>query len=243
MRRVCLLTGAGGRLGSAVCAALAEEYDVVATYRSRPPVIASQDARLFDPVTGNADLPENACPVFTVQADLTDSGDVARVVDITLARHDRIDLLVNAAADFGTDGALTDPRHADRWAQQLRLNAVVPVQLAATVAQAYWRADQSGNRRNARNVVNICAADVGVAPTQAVDAGHAVHQASKAALVMLTQQMALAYRPLGIRVNAVAVTCGEGVPAAQVVAAIRTLDKDRRSGRLLVVDAEGDQLG
>jgi NAD(P)-dependent dehydrogenase (short-subunit alcohol dehydrogenase family) len=243
MRRVCLLTGAGGRLGSAVCAALAEDYDVVATYRSRPPVIARQEARLFDPVTGNADLPENACPVFTVQADLTDGGDVARVVDITLARHDRIDLLVNAAADFGTDGALTDPRHADRWAQQLRLNAVVPVQLGATVAQAYWRADESGNRRNARNVVNICAADVGVAPTPAVDAGHAVHQASKAALVMLTQQMALAYRPLGIRVNAVAVTCGEGVPAAQVVAAIRTLDKDRRSGRLLVVDAEGDQLG
>jgi NAD(P)-dependent dehydrogenase (short-subunit alcohol dehydrogenase family) len=242
MNRVCLLTGAGGRLGSAVCAALAEDYEVVATYRSRPPVIPSQDARLFDPVTGNADLPENPRPVFTVQADLTEDGDVARVVDITLARHDRIDLIVNAAADLGTDGALTDPRHADCWAQQLRLNTVVPVQLAATVAQAYWCADESGNRRNTRNVVNICAADVGVAPTLAVGAGHAVHQASKAALVTLTQQMALAYRPLGIRVNAVAVTCGEKVPAAQVVAAIRTLDKDRRSGRLLVVDTEGDQL-
>jgi NAD(P)-dependent dehydrogenase (short-subunit alcohol dehydrogenase family) len=239
MSRVCLLTGAGGRLGSAICAALAEDYDVVATYRSGPPVIVSQDGRLFDPVTGRADLPENAHPVFTVQADLTRDGEVDRVVEIALARHDRIDLLVNAAADLGIAGSLTDPRQAERWAEQLRLNTVVPVHLAAAVAQVYWRSDESGNRRNTRNVINLATADLGQAATSSVDAGQAVHQAAKAALAALTRQMARAYRPLGIRVNAVA-AADEGVPADRVVTAIRALDHSRDSGQLLVLEAGAD---
>jgi NAD(P)-dependent dehydrogenase (short-subunit alcohol dehydrogenase family) len=240
MRRVCLLTGAGGRLGSAICAAFADDYDVVASYRSQPPLIASQDARFLDPVTGNTDLPENAHPVFTIQADLTGDREVARVVDIALARHDRIDLVVQAAANFGRDGSLTDPEQADRWAEQMRLNTVVPLLLAATVVRGCWRADEAGNRQNRRHIVNVCAVDEGAARTSLGDAGQAVHQASKVALATLTKHMAAAYRPLAIRVNAVAAAGDEAVPAARVVAAIRALDQGRHSGRLLVVGAEGD---
>jgi NAD(P)-dependent dehydrogenase (short-subunit alcohol dehydrogenase family) len=241
VRRVCLVTGAGGRLGAAVCAALAEDYDIVATYRTLPPIIASQDARLLDPVTGNTDLAENAHPVFTVQADLADASGLARVVEIALARHDHIDLLVNAAAERGAGCSLTDPRNAEEWAAQLWLNAVVPVQLAATVAQACWRGDESGNRGNARNVVNVGA--VSSDATSAAGAGQGFHQASKLALVTLTQQMAREYRPLGIRVNAVAAAAScESAPTGGVVAAIRSLDSSRHSGRLLVVGTDGDQL-
>ena len=154
-RRVALVTGAGGLVGSALCESLAPTYDVVAAYRTEPPPLTRQDARLFDPLRPGAPVTENAHPVFAVRADLTDRDDVNRLVEVAVAHAGAVDLLVNNAADVLGASSLADPRLADQWAAQLLLNALSPVALAATLAHACWRGDERGNRRRRRNVVNV----------------------------------------------------------------------------------------
>ena len=70
MKRVCLLTGAGGILGSAFCRRFADRYHIVGVYQRRHPPVASQLQRFVDPLAAAAPLPENQHPIFAVQADL-----------------------------------------------------------------------------------------------------------------------------------------------------------------------------
>ena len=78
-RRVCMLTGAGGVLGTAFCDRLRAAYDIVAVHRFTPPRAPSQDRALVDPLNPEARLPENEHPVFAVQADVTRPEDVERL--------------------------------------------------------------------------------------------------------------------------------------------------------------------
>ena len=236
MRRVCLFTGAGGQLGNAWCQALAGEYAIVASYHSEPPRAATQDTRLIDPVAPRRLVPESAHPVFAVRADLSTPSEIDRLVELAMARFGRVDLLVNAAADVTSTAETTDPRLIDDWTRQLVLNALVPVQIAAAVAHAFWRGDEAGNRAHRRNVVNVSstAGLAGVVPTP----GRAVYAASKAALNVLTRRMAVDYQRFGVRVNAVAPTNFPHVlPTADVVASLRRLDGGRMSGQVLVLEA------
>jgi NAD(P)-dependent dehydrogenase (short-subunit alcohol dehydrogenase family) len=235
MKRVCLVTGANGTLGSAVCSSFARDFYIVAAYRSEAPLEPSQDSELFDPLVPRAAVAENDGRVFAVRADLASDGEIDRLVELALARYDRIDLIVNAAADM-SGCPLTDPRNADAWLGQLWLNAVVPVQVAARVAHAFWRSDEAGNRRHARNVVNVSStAGLGGAP----GTNRGFYGASKAALNVLTRQMAVEYRPLGVRVNAVVPTFfPEVVATNEVVDAIRRFDEGHLSGRLMILDGK-----
>ena len=237
MTRVCLITGAGGLLGSAWCRAMADRYAIVAAYHSRPPTVPTQTARLVDPVAPRRPPPEAAHRVFAVQADLTEPAEIDRLVELALARFGRVDLLVNAAADVLTSAETTDPRLAETWARQLVLNTVVPMQLAAAVAHAFWRGHEAGNRARNRNVVNVSstAGLPGVTPTR----GRAVYAASKAALNVVTRRMAADYGRFGIRVNAVAPTnFPEVLPTEDVVRSLRRLDRGGMTGRVLVLDGE-----
>lgn len=234
---MALVTGAGGLVGSALCESLAPTYDVVAAYRTEPPPLTRQDARLFDPLRPGAPVTENAHPVFAVRADLTDRDDVNRLVEVAVAHAGAVDLLVNNAADVLGASSLADPRLADQWAAQLLLNALSPVALAATLAHACWRGDERGNRRRRRNVVNVSStAGLGSTPGR----GRGVYGASKAALNVLTRQMAVEYRPLGVRVNAVAPTfVPEVVSLEALVDVVRDLDAGRVTGQVLRLDARG----
>ncbi|WP_280186833.1 SDR family NAD(P)-dependent oxidoreductase, partial [Nocardia gipuzkoensis] len=97
-RRVCLLTGASGTLGDAFCQAYYRDYDIVAVCRTRTPAVPSQLEWYVDPLAPEAAVPENDARVFVVRSDLTEPGEVERVVDLALARFGRVDLLVNNAA-------------------------------------------------------------------------------------------------------------------------------------------------
>jgi NAD(P)-dependent dehydrogenase (short-subunit alcohol dehydrogenase family) len=239
MTRVCLLTGAGGTLGDAFCRTLAADYNIVAVHRSEPPLVSSQDAWLFDPLAPRRTVPETEHPVFTVQADLRDHSDVERVVELALARFDQVDLLVNAAADVTTTALTTTPERVEEWEEQLRLNAVVPVHLAATLADVCWRPHHAHNRQRSRNVVNVTStAGLGSAP----GTGRGFYGASKAALTTLTRQMAQEYAQLGVRVNAVAPTFfPQVVPTSHVVDAVTRLDRGSMTGRVLVLEAHGSR--
>jgi NAD(P)-dependent dehydrogenase (short-subunit alcohol dehydrogenase family) len=238
-RRVCLLTGAGGRLGSAFCIAHAADYDIVAVYRHRPPPVASQLQSFVDPLEPQASPPQNSFPVFAVQADLVAPGGVERVVELALARFGSVDLLVNAAATAEFGSTLANSPVLDGALQQLAVNMVAPARLAAEVGRQCWRHAPDENRRRNRSVVNLSS----ISGVETYGGGQGVYAASKAALNALTRHMALDYAPIGVRVNALAPTgFPRLIPIERVVERIRQLDCGDATGQVVVLDVEGERV-
>src|SRR5215510_5183464 len=97
-KRVCLLTGASGALGTAFCRAYCARYSIIAVYHERLPLFPSQYLSYVDPLRVHAALPANENRVWAVQADLRNDEAVARVVEVAMGRFGGVDLLVNAAA-------------------------------------------------------------------------------------------------------------------------------------------------
>jgi NAD(P)-dependent dehydrogenase (short-subunit alcohol dehydrogenase family) len=231
---VCLLSGAGGRLGSAICMAFAADYDVVALFRNRHPEAASQLQWWIDPLQPDELPPVSRHRVFAVHSDLTEPGQLERVVDIALARFQRIDVLINAAALYQS-ASLTNEGSLAHASHQLEVNTLLPVRLAARIVQTSWRHSADENRQRNRSVINVSS----VSATD-VYPGQGVYSAGKAALNALTRHMARDYASLGVRVNAVAPTSFPSlVPTGAVVDAIRALDAGDMSGNILVLDTKG----
>ncbi|HEV7676989.1 MAG TPA: SDR family oxidoreductase [Candidatus Dormibacteraeota bacterium] len=238
-RRVCLLTGAGGRLGSAFCIAHAADYDVVAVYRERPPPVASQLQSFLDPLHPEVPPPENAHPVFAVQADLVAPGGVERVVELAMARFGAVDLVVNAAAHAEFGSTLANSEVLDGALHQLAVNTLAPVRLAAEVARQCWRHSPDGNRRRNRSVVNLSS----ISGVETYAGGQGVYAASKAALNALTRHMALDYAPVGVRVNALAPTgFPRLIPTERVVSRIVQFDRGGATGQVVVLDVDGERV-
>jgi len=238
-KRVCLLSGASGTLGSAFCRLYGERYDIAAVYRTRPPPVASQRRWFMDPVTGRRVGRANRPMVFEIQADLSLAHEVDRVVDVTLARFGRIDLLVNAAAVM-KDAPFLDPdRFEEALQEQLLVNSLLPHRLTANVSMKFWRGRRAANLRANRNVVNVSSVSgLAIYPRS----GRAAYGASKAVMNFLSCQMATECRRFGVRVNVVApTTFPKLVPTQRVAAAIAGLDRQRMSGRILVVDRAGNR--
>jgi NAD(P)-dependent dehydrogenase (short-subunit alcohol dehydrogenase family) len=205
MKPVCLITGAGGRLGQDLCHTLQDDYELVATYHSTPPNLASQST-----------------PVHLVQADLTCREEVRRVVELALARYGRIDALINTAADIKFHGSLRDLWQADDYPQsQMLLNAIVPMQLASEIYQYCWKDQPDDNARWNRSIVNVSSIS---ALYVFQERGQAFYGVSKAALNMLTLYLSLELAPYSVRVNAICPSKFTGKTATRrVTEAIRNL--------------------
>ncbi|MGC4000922.1 MAG: SDR family oxidoreductase [Anaeromyxobacter sp.] len=124
-----------------------------------------------------------------LQADLAAADGPARLAAAFRERFDRLDLLVNSAAGFAA--APLEATDAAAWDQQLTLNARAPLLLIRALAPLL--------RRSRGAVVNIADVGGGLVPWK----GYAAYCASKAALVRLTEVLALDLAP-AVRVNAVA---------------------------------------
>jgi len=199
MRPVCLVTGSAGVLGRAVCAALARDYDLVAAYHREVPKLASQLSWPYepDPVRGDGAPVARA---YCVQADLTQRADVRRLVEVSLARFERIDALVHCAADTGFHGAVTELWELDDHAdQQMRINSVAPFLLTSAVFQNLWKHEPLENARHNRSVVFVSSfSSLYVYP----DSRQSIYAASKAAANMLTLYAAQELAPYSVRANA-----------------------------------------
>lgn len=239
-RRVCLLTGASGRLGTAFCRRFASRYDIVAVYRTRVPRLVSQVATLVDPIDPGSAPADGHHPVFAVRADLDDDGDIDRLVEVALARFGRIDLLVNAAAYTTREPALDSRLFPVSLERHLQTNVLAPARLALAVSRAFWQDRADANRAANRNVVNVSStAGLYVYP----DLGQSAYGTSKAALNFLTMHQASEFRVLNVRVNALAPnTFPHLVPTSQVVDAVARLDDGDMTGRILVLDSDAESL-
>lgn len=233
---MCLLTGAGGRLGAAFCTAYAERYDIVAVCRHRTPAVPSQYETYVDPLDPDACLEDNAHPVHVVYADLEQPGQPQRVIDIALARFGRVDLLINNAAYvrlhpsglLDASGTMTD------FERHFAVNVGLPTVLASQLANASWVHHSEANRSANRNVVNVSS----MSATRVYSGGQAVYAASKAALNQMTRHLAAEFETFGVRVNALAPNNFPGVvDTAAVAKAIVRLDGETVTGRVLAVDA------
>jgi pteridine reductase len=124
-----------------------------------------------------------------LQADLALPDGPATLAAAFRARFSRLDLLVNGAAVF--DAAPVEETDAALFDAQMDLNARAPLLLAKALLPLLRRAKGS--------VVNVADVGGGLVPWR----GFAAYAASKAALVRLTECLALELAP-AVRVNAVA---------------------------------------
>ncbi|MGW4714938.1 SDR family NAD(P)-dependent oxidoreductase [Nocardia sp. NPDC004260] len=238
-RRVCLLTGASGGLGDAFCQAYYRDYDIVAVCRTRTPAVPSQLEWYIDPLAPDATVPENDSRVFVVRSDLTEPGEVERVIDLALARFGGVDLLVNNAAHVRLHpGGIVDGDAAlDDFDPHFALNVAVPLRLSARLAQRCWLHAGPENRARNRNIVNVSSISGSeVYPAQTL------YSASKAALNQLTRNIAAEFAEFGVRANAIAPTTFPAlVPTEQVARAIVELDASAVSGGVYGVGVEPER--
>jgi len=135
-------------------------------------------------------------------ADLALPDGPARLAAAFRERFDRLDLLVNSASVF--DGIPLEETDAAAFDAQMDLNARAPLLLAKSLVPLL--------RRSGGSIVNLADIGGGLVPWR----GYAAYAASKAALVRLTECLALELAPR-IRVNAIApgtVLWPERTPAA-----------------------------
>ncbi len=177
-RKVVLVTGAAAGLGEAIAAAAARDGWTVGVLDRDP---------------HRAEVVAAAIGGIALAADTTDEGAIDAALDLLAERTGVVapDALV-ANAGIVRFGSLLDLDVAD-W------RAVVEVNLTGTFLAARGVARRMAAAEVRGSIVTITSIN-GVAP----GARSGAYGASKSAVALLTQQMAIEWGPLGIRVNAVA---------------------------------------
>jgi meso-butanediol dehydrogenase/(S,S)-butanediol dehydrogenase/diacetyl reductase len=178
--KVALVTGAGQGIGCAIALRLACEGADVAVNDVNPATL-NQVARQVESL-GRRSL--------ELVADVSSSEQVTDMFERLLTHFGRLDVLVNNAG-VGTVQPLLEFTEAD-WDREFDIN-VKGVFLCSTAAAQQMIDQGEGKIINAASVAGIRAAPY-IVP----------YCASKAAVILLTQGLALELAPHGIRVNAYA---------------------------------------
>ncbi len=175
--RTAIITGASRGIGLAAAQAIAAAGgNVVLTSRQQE----SADAAAVE-VGGSA---------LGVAAHAVDEDAAKRCIDLTLDRFGSVDILVNNAGTNPAFGPLIDQDHA-RFAKTLDVNLWAPI-LWTSLATRAWMGEHGGAVVNTASIGGF-----------GFEANLGLYNASKAALIHLTKQLALELSP-NVRVNAVA---------------------------------------
>ncbi|MFP5343393.1 MAG: SDR family NAD(P)-dependent oxidoreductase [Candidatus Limnocylindria bacterium] len=181
---VAVIPGGGGGIGSALAEAFAGAGARV--------VVAGRTQQALDDVVARIEAAGGEA--LAVVADATVEADADRVVDETVARFGRVDILVNAVGG-GAGKVLHEaqayPREDWDWIMELNVRStVVPTQAVVRRMLA-----QGGGGR----ILNISS----VRANLGIRAGYSAYVAAKGAISSLTRQWATEWAPHGIRVNAI----------------------------------------
>ena len=176
---VALVTGGAVRVGRAVALALAKSgYDLVVGYHASEGPAAELRAHVR----------RMGRRVRIVRADLSQEADAARLAASAGETFGRLDLLVNSASTYLSGDLLRAP--TEEWDLVMAVNVRAPFLLVRDTADLLREA-----RGSVVNVVDLSA--VQAWPR------YPHHSVSKAALLHLTRNLALALAP-AVRANAVA---------------------------------------
>lgn len=178
--KVCLVTGGGSGIGRATCRLFAEEGAILA--------IADRNGQAAEETA--ASCPAGDHPPLTLTVDVARAADVRRMIDETVRRFGRLDVLVNNAG-YGIPGSVVETEEDD-WNALMAVN-VNGVFLGCKYAIPVMAKQSGGAIVNVASVV----ATVGIT-------NRAAYCASKGAVAALTRAMALDHVHQNIRINAVA---------------------------------------
>ena len=177
--RTALVTGATAGIGRAIAIRLAElGADVVLVGRNREAGQAAQ--REVERLGGRGEF---------IEADITKAGAPERLVEQTVERHSRLDILVNSAGII-LRGTATECTDAD-WDQTILTNLTSVFRMS--------RAALGPMRHQSHGVIVNIASEWGLVGAR----GAVAYGASKGAVVHMTRSMALDHASDGIRVVAV----------------------------------------
>lgn len=177
--RVALVTGANRGIGLATAHRLAAAGHLVALGAR-----AVADADEAAAVVGHE--------AFGVQLDVTDPASVSTAVATVLARTDRLDVLVNNAGGHYDDGAVASQITDDDLRDAFEVNTLGPLRLIRAALPIM-------RRHGWGRIVNVSSRSGTFTATWATAPAYGV---SKAALNMLTVQLARELEGTGILVNA-----------------------------------------
>ena len=175
--KVALITGGGSGIGAATALRFVDEGAKVCI-ADITPVSLEETTRAA-----------SAGSLCACLGDVSNGGDVTRMIETTLGIEGRIDILVNSAGiDPSGPGVDTDPA---MWAKILDVNLTGP---HLTMQAAIPHMVKSGGG----SIVNVSSLSA-----IRYMAGRAAYTASKGGLVSLSQAAAVEYGPMGIRCNVI----------------------------------------
>jgi NAD(P)-dependent dehydrogenase (short-subunit alcohol dehydrogenase family) len=176
--KVCLITGGGSGIGRATSLMFADEgaHLVVADKRNAQAIAAECAGK--------------SAQAIAVEADVARADDVQRMIEATVERFHRLDVLVNNAG-YGIPGSVVETDE-ESWDSLMAVN-VRGVFLCCKYAIPVMKRSGGGAIVNTASVV----AAVGIA-------NRAAYCASKGAVAALTRAIAIDHVGDGIRCNAIA---------------------------------------
>lgn len=176
--RVAIVTGASSGLGRRLSVALSTAGARV--------VVAARRADALRELA--SELPD----AFAVTTDVSDDAELHRLVDATLERYGRIDVLVNNAGVVNV--APAEEEGIEDFRRVIAVNLIAPFLLTQIVGRQMLE-QGSGSIINVSSVLGIVGS--GRVP-------QASYAASKGALINLTRELAAQWASRGVRVNALA---------------------------------------
>jgi len=180
--RVAIVTGGSRGIGEATAGALADQGARV--------IISSRKLEGLQAAADRINA-RHAGAATAMAAHVGRPEDSQRLVAHVIERFGRIDILVNNAGTNPHFGPTLDVE-LSAWDKTFEVNLRGPLVLTKLVVEAWMRAHGGA-------IVNV-ASIAGLRP----EFGLGPYGVTKAALIMLTRQLATELGPLGIRVNAVA---------------------------------------
>jgi 3-hydroxybutyrate dehydrogenase len=186
--RVVLITGAGTGIGRVLATSYAREgASVVLAGRRAEPL--GETAALVDAL---------GAPSLVQPADVAQERDCIALVERTVARFGRIDVLLNNAGLPGTDMPVSEMT-LDNWNHTFAVNVTGPMLLAREALRQSMVPARAGNIQFFSS-----------AAAKRVRARKAHYAVAKMGLIPLAQTLALEVGPLGIRVNTLVIGLVDG---------------------------------
>jgi NAD(P)-dependent dehydrogenase (short-subunit alcohol dehydrogenase family) len=179
-KKVAIVTGGGGGMGAATAQLFWEEGGAVVVLDSNAEA-ATEAARAIDP---------SGQRVLAVAADLTREAEAERAVRETVTRFGKLNVLANVAGVRVTPGPVTEAT-AESWQFVLSVNLLAAAYTAKFAVPEMVRAGGG-------SIVNVSSANAIVGRKN-----WALYDASKAAMLALTRDMACDHAEQNIRVNTV----------------------------------------